>query len=302
MSRLSIVTCFMMSGVGPPCCIGADAAPASSQPAPGVTGGDGIAGPGTIHLFSGKNLDGFYTFLQGRGRNSDPRHVFTVVDGLLRVSGEEWGCITTNEEYENYILIAEYKWGQKTWPPRLDNARDNGLMLHSIGKDGAFDGAWMSSIECQIIEGGTGDLIVVGDGSDRFSLTAPVAKKKSAGCYVYDPLGEPATMLGGRLNWFGRDPAWQDVKGVRGKRDLEKPIGEWNELVCFVAGDEILVRLNGVVVNACRQVRPHKGRIQVQSEGAECFFRRLDLKPLDDPRSGITTRPSSSTHASGKRK
>jgi hypothetical protein len=299
MNRLVFLATFALCSSCPFFCMGADSAPAASQPAPGATGSNGIAASGTIHLFNGRNLDGFYTFLRARGRNNDPRHVFTVADGLLRISGEEWGCITTNDEYENYVLVAEYKWGQKTWPPRLDNARDNGLMLHSTGRDGAFDGAWMLSIECQIIEGGTGDLIVVGDGSGRFSVTAPVAKKKSAGCYVYDPLGEPATMIGGRLNWFGRDPAWQDVKGFRGKRDLEKPIGEWNELVCFVAGNEILVRLNGVLVNACRQVTPHKGRIQVQSEGAECFFRRLDLRPLDDIRPAIATHPSLSSRPSG---
>ncbi|MEJ7831123.1 MAG: DUF1080 domain-containing protein, partial [Segetibacter sp.] len=50
----------------------------------------------TINLFNGKNLNGWYIFLQGRGRDNDPKKVFTVADGLIRISGEEWGCITTN--------------------------------------------------------------------------------------------------------------------------------------------------------------------------------------------------------------
>jgi len=234
----------------------------------------------TIRLFNGKDLDGFYTFLRNRGRDSDPMKVFTVHDGLLRISGQEWGCITTVKAYENYHLIAEFKWGDKTHAPRQTRARDSGILLHSVGKDGAYGGVWMRSIECQIIEGGTGDFIVVGDKSKKFALTCTVAAEKSGNCHVYQPDGKRVTVHGGRINWFGRDPAWRDVKGFRGKRDVEKPVGQWNRLECIVDGVTITVILNGVTVNRCVDVRPRKGRIQVQSEGAEIFFRRIDLMPL----------------------
>lgn len=72
----------------------------------------------SIPLFNGKNLDGWYTFLQNRGRNNDPKKVFTVQNGMIRISGEEWGCITTNKAYENYKLIIEFKWGRETHAPR----------------------------------------------------------------------------------------------------------------------------------------------------------------------------------------
>lgn len=39
----------------------------------------------TINLFNGKNLDGWYTFLQNRGRDNDPKKVFTVHDGLIHI-------------------------------------------------------------------------------------------------------------------------------------------------------------------------------------------------------------------------
>ena len=45
----------------------------------------------TIELFNGQNLDGWYTFLKERGRDNDPKNVFTVNDGIIRISGEEWG-------------------------------------------------------------------------------------------------------------------------------------------------------------------------------------------------------------------
>jgi hypothetical protein len=102
---------------------------------------------GVIHLFNGKNLDGLYVFIKGRGRDNDPLKVFTIHDGLLHISGQEFGCVTTVKEYENYRLIAEFKWGDATHPPRKDRARDSGILLHSVGQDGAYGGVWMHSIE-----------------------------------------------------------------------------------------------------------------------------------------------------------
>ena len=235
---------------------------------------------GTINLFNGKNLDGWYTFLQNRGRDSDPKKVFTVDRSLIRVSGEEWGCITTKDEYTNYKLVVEFKWGTQTYAPRIDNAMDNGILIHSIGEDGASSGVWMHSIECQIIEGGTGDFIVVGDGSQQFAITSPVAPEKQDGTYIFQPGGSPVTVNGNRINWFGRDPNWKDVKGFRGKNDIEKPAGEWNLIECTAEGDKISIVLNGVLVNQAFNVKPSRGRIQIQSEGAEIFFRRIELTPL----------------------
>ena len=233
-----------------------------------------------VKLFDGHSLDGWYTFLQDRGRDKDPKEVFSVLDGLIRISGEEWGCITTNEEYENYKLTVEFKWGKLVYEPRLENARDCGLLLNSQGEDGGSQGIWMHSIECQIIEGGTGDFIVVGDGSDSFQITSSVSPKKQGGSYVFHPGGEARTIKEGRINWYGRDPEWKDILGFRGKNDVEKPIGEWNILECLVLEDQISIFLNGKLVNEASNVSPSKGRIQIQSEGAEIFFRRVELVPV----------------------
>jgi len=233
-----------------------------------------------IQLFDGHSLNGWYTFLQERGRDQDPREVFTVQDGMIRISGEEWGCITTNDEYENYKILLEYKWGDLTFEPRLENARDCGLLLHSQGEDGGSQGIWMYSIECQIIEGGTGDFIVVGDGSDKFQLTCQVSSDKQGNHYYSPSKGHPVTISQGRINWWGRDPEWQDVLGFRGKQDVEKPAGQWNTLECIASGDKITVILNGTLVNEATLVSPVRGRIQIQSEAAEVFIRRVELSPL----------------------
>ena len=233
-----------------------------------------------VQLFNGRNLDGWYTFIKGKGKNNDPDKVFTVQNGMIRISGEEFGCITTIDEFENYKLVVEFKWGDLTYSPRADKARDSGLLLHSVGEDGASSQTWMYSIECQIIEGGTGDFIVVGDGSKNFSLTCPVAAEKQGGSYLFQPSGNTVTINNGRINWFGRDPEWKDTKGFRGAKDIEKPVGKWNKIECIVKGKEISIFLNGTLVNQAVDVLPQKGRIQIQSEGAEIFFKRVSLNSL----------------------
>ncbi len=233
-----------------------------------------------IQLFNGHNLDGWYTFLQHSGKNNDPKDVFTVNDGMIRISGEEWGCITTLDEYKDYRLVTEFKWGEKTFEPRLNKARDCGILLHSQGEDGGSGGIWMHSIECQIIEGGTGDIIVVGDGSSNFSVTATVAPEKQGNSFIFQPGGTKETINSGRINWLKRDPEWKDTLGFRGKHDVEKPVGEWNTLECVADGDRLTIYLNGELVNEATHVKPQKGRIQIQSEAAEIFFRRVELTPL----------------------
>jgi 3-keto-disaccharide hydrolase len=230
-----------------------------------------------LKLFNGKNLDNFYTYLKSLGKNNDPDKVFSVEDNMIRISGQIYGAFITEKEYENYHLIVEFKWGEKTWPPRLKAARDSGILLHCTGADGAAGGVWMESIECQMIEGGTGDFILVG-GKKTPSLT--VQAEKRGRDFYYNPKAEPRDFKGGRIDWFARDPDWQDVKGFRGKHDLEKPVGEWNTLECVCKGDTITNILNGTVVNAGTNCSHRRGKILFQSEGAEVFFRRIELHPL----------------------
>lgn len=231
-------------------------------------------------LFNGENLDGWYTFLRKKGVNNDPDKVFSVSNKTIRISGEEYGCITTEKEYENYKLTVEYKWGTKTHPPRLNKAKDSGILVHSQGRDGGYAGVWITSIECQIIEGGTGDILVVGDSTERFSVTSPVSKEKQGESYVFKQDGDFVTILDGRINWFGRDPNWQDIEYFRGANDVEKHSGGWNRVDLIADGDKINIYLNGVLVNQAMRVRPSKGKIQIQSEGAEMFVRKVDLEFL----------------------
>jgi len=250
-----------------------------------------------IVLFNGKDLTNFYTHLVGH-KYKDPNRVFTVVDQVdgapaIRVSGEDWGGFISKENYANYHLVFEFKWGDITWGTRKDRTMDSGVLVHAQGPDGNsrpdFNGPWMYSIEYQLIEGGTGDFIRVGghtaDGKPRPvpSLTGTVTLMRN-GQYNWDPNGQTrtfdATTGGGRQNWYGRDPDWKDVLGYRGAQDVENPVGQWNKGEIICKGDTIICILNGKTVNIGTKASLTSGKLLFQSEGAEIFFRRIDLYPV----------------------
>lgn len=245
----------------------------------------------TIALLDGKDLSKhWYTWLTD-DRHQDPRGVFKVQDdGILRISGDGFGGLITHDEYADYHLVLEYRWGKETWRNRKDRARDGGLLLHCQGPDGNFGGTkempgpWMTSIECQIIEGGVGDILVL-RGKDASGATM----EASATCEIEkDRDGESCWKAGGtkqifprgRINWFGRDPDWKDTLGFRGKNDVESPGHEWTRLECFMSGSTLIYRVNGTIVNRATDLIPARGKILLQTEGAEMFVRKLELHPL----------------------
>jgi neutral ceramidase len=236
-----------------------------------------IAPTETITLFNGRNLDNWYTFLRD-DKYADPKGVFTVKDGILRISGEEWGGIATRRMYRDYHLTVEWKWGGPAHGDRAAKARDSGILVHGVGEDGAASGVWLESIESQIIEGGAGDLLMVA-GKRQPWLTARVRPGKGAEL-VWDETAKPVARDRGRFNWYGRDPEWKDVLGFRGRQDVEAPTGEWNRQEVICDGDTIRNIVNGKPVNFATDSSHSFGKIQLQSEGAEIWIRRVEIGPV----------------------
>jgi hypothetical protein len=104
-----------------------------------------------IKLFDGQTLGDCYTYLQDT-KYEDPRRVFRVTDGLLHITGDGMGSLITNQEYRDYHLVLEFKWGDKVYAPRTEKTKDSGLLIHSRGADGGYNGIWIPYIEVQIIE------------------------------------------------------------------------------------------------------------------------------------------------------
>lgn len=206
--------------------------------------GGGVDAP--VSLFNGKDLSGWSVFIDpstaGYRPDSDPGRVFRVEDGLIRVSGERFGYLATRESYRDYRLRLEFKWGRDKWSPRADAVRDSGVLVHCVGPDKI----WPRSIECQIQEHDCGDFWMV----DGASLE-----------------------VGGQTRVGGRA-----IKTA----DAEKPSGEWNRVEVVCRGDTITNIINGVVVNEGRRASVSGGKILLQSEGAEVFFRAVELLPLTE--------------------
>ena len=123
-----------------------------------------------IELFNGRDLAGLAHWLEDT-KERDPRGVFSVQDGMIRISGEGNGYLATHESYRDYHLVVEYRWGKRTDGGKF--VRNSGILLHANGPDGGAGGTWMSAIECQLAQGCVGDLIAIRGKDDARGRQSP---------------------------------------------------------------------------------------------------------------------------------
>ena len=255
-------------------------------------------------LWNGKNLDGWTTWMQqpsatsdvpglkrdgdGKylepiGSDRDPLKVFTVasdVDGqpAIRISGEVFGELRSKASFKDYHLKLQFKWGEKKWAPRdkPETPRDSGLLYHVHSAPGAEGRTWARSVELQIQEHDVGDLYAVGSAIAVRAKARPGTKPT---VYDYDPMGE--------WTYFSQS---QGSSGRCVKQpDNERPTGEWNtvELIAFgddaihIVNGKVVMRLHGPVkINTELPTPVTSGPIILQSEGAELFYRDIQVRPI----------------------
>jgi hypothetical protein len=214
-----------------------------------------------VVLFDGKDLSQFDTFLSSTGLNADPSQVFTVENGLIHISGREMGYIVTKQEYKNYYLRAEFKWGDGTFGVRKGQARDSGILYNIQGPNKL----WPRSIEFQINEGCTGDFWMV-DGAAITTMD---------GVRAAGPVGSQV-----KVDRFNKSP-FKNVTGFRDPtNELEKPHGKWNVVELVNRDGHLWQYVNGKLANEGTDAFPSSGKILFQSEGAEVYFRNIKLFPL----------------------
>lgn len=218
-------------------------------------------GPAMV-LFDGSDLSQFDTFIRGRGLNSDPEHVFQVDHGLIHISGHEMGYILTKQSFHRFYLRADFKWGAGTFGERAGQARDSGILYNIQGEQKV----WPRSIEFQIKEGETGD----------FWLTDGAAITGSNGKRVTGPPGSALN-----VGHIDKGPQ-KNVVGFRNSSgELENPHGDWNTLELIVDDNVVRQYVNGKLAIVGTDPFPTDGKILFQSEGAEVFFRNIQIFKLN---------------------
>lgn len=264
---LLAITILLLTTAGS--AVAADAVPAVVEPT------------STIRPFNGRDLSGFYTWLKETG-HEDPQQVFSVEDGQIRISGVGAGYLATRDAYRNYHLSVEYKWGTKTDGSKY--VRNSGILLHGTGPDGSSRGVWMASIECQLAQGCEGDVIVI-RGKDDGGNTIPVTVSSETrvagdGRTRWQKGGKPTLHSGRQFWWSEHQVGFKELLDTRGDNDKASPLGEWTKVECVCRGDRITIRINGETVNEFYDVSPSEGRILLQNESNEIYFRNLEIRPL----------------------
>ena len=215
------------------------------------------------------------------GLNQAGYDVFTVInennEPVIKISGEIYGCIFTKEEYENYHLRLKVKWGDRKWEPRKKLLKDSGILYHSIGPLGAEHWrSWMLSQEFQIMEGHMGDY--------WSQATSAIDIKAYIPEYIMNPVADKSQSFismgeGEELPGFCLRSA-----------NFENSHGEWNtiELICFedkslhiVNGHVVMILKNSRYTNEGNRIPMTKGKIQLQSEAAEVFYKDIEIRDLE---------------------
>jgi len=248
-------------------------------------------------LFNGKDLSGWDTYLAPPpgsqtplGLNNDPRKVFTIVtnDGAaaICISGEIFGAITSKDEFQNHRIRVEYKWGARKWPPRAEakHYRDSGILYWCVGEQGAGSAAWMRSVECNIMEKGVGQWWSVAGSYVDIEGRRVVLEEDPRVPYRGESRGEKCIV------WEPGATRFTTGEGITSLLDPEKPT-DWNVCEVIAWSNVGLHLLNNQVVLALtnprykergREVRLTSGKIQIQSEGAEVFYRKIEAQPISE--------------------
>lgn len=213
----------------------------------------------------------------------DPKNVFSVInlfgEKVLKVTGEIYGGLTTKAEYQNYHLHLAYKWGTKKWPPRDTLPRDMGIMFHLQGtNEDAFWSVFMNGMEFQISEATSGDLFLV---PNKTFINQPSALARVDKNIKWNPTAAETNVGIGTNYW-----------SLTRSENFESEFSKWTIMDLYTIGNSAIYLVNGHVVNAFRNasikfkdgtvMQLVKGKIQLQSEGAEGYYKDITIQPIND--------------------
>jgi 3-keto-disaccharide hydrolase len=193
-----------------------------------------------VKLFNGKDLSGWKIFVEPKSKVK-PETVWSVKDGIIICKGQPLGYLITEKDYSNYILKVQWRWT----PDSDNNKRNSGVFVHVSGEDKI----WPKGVEAQLYRDHAGDFWLV----DGFKLTVDKDRQNPKS----------------PTNFYRMK-----------KSGVEKPIGEWNQYEITCKGNTIKLVVNDVLQNEGAHAESDKGKILLQSEGAEIHFRNIELIPI----------------------
>ncbi len=189
-------------------------------------------------------MDDWYAFTKTNTAQQKPSDIYEFKDGMIRMYGNDNGCLMTKKSYKNFELTLEYRWNLEE--KYKTNSTKNSGVMYNIPLD-ASDRIWPKGIQYQIKENTTGDFIFLDQ------VTAKVnGKLIEAGASVVSP------------------------KFLAN----EKPYGEWNILVIKSFNGKITQYLNGKLVNECTEASSTEGKISLNYERSPIDFRNITIKEL----------------------
>lgn len=239
-------------------------------------------------LFNGRDLTNFHIAYSSRPVDGRPvGALFEVKDGVVHTyPGQAAGTpqpsayFQTREEYSNYILHIEYKWGDRKFAPRMARLKDAGLIFHAYEN---VENSWPHGIECQIEEKDVGDLWII-------SSRADVSSKASVPASGPDPLQDnsPYYAPDGQTTSYGDHNKYIRI---RHSANLERP--GWNRVDVVVRSDSAVYLVNGKANMRITGMKKwdaasnswHKldrGRILFQAEYAEISYRNIKIRPVQE--------------------
>lgn len=127
------------------------------------------------------------------------------------------------------------------WDPEKKQAGNSGVLFRMTGEDKV----WPRSIEAQLMSGRAGDFWAIGN---------------------YP---------------FKTDESRKNGRNTKHTHANENPVGEWNHYRITVDQGDVILEVNGQVLNEATEAEVLAGKICLQSEGAPIHFRNIRLFPIE---------------------
>lgn len=202
----------------------------------------------TISLFNGVDLTGWHVDVPAMDKNPKARNPFIVRNSMLVSLGSPGGHLITNAVYENFRIVAEYRFA--------GTPGNCGLLVHATTPRALY-GMFPKSLEVQMEHQNAGDFWCIVE-----DITVPDMEARR----------------GKRENWGITEGKLRQIPNLT--NGSEKPLGEWNQMVVECLGNIVKVWVNDTLVNYGTNCTANHGQIAVQAEGSEVEFRKLEVTPI----------------------